>query len=103
WCAAPCLIYTLSLHVALPIWSQRLWKDEPVAVVGRPASADPGARTPGNAGRRDDPRSRTCPPRRVARTTRHDGTGPHRAPGGRTDRKSTRLNSSHVKTSYAVF
>src|SRR5690606_40714874 len=31
------------------------------------------------------------------------GVGPHRADGLAEDRKSTRLNSSHVKISYAVF
>src|SRR6266480_6685668 len=30
-------------------------------------------------------------------------TGPCRCPGGPTDRKSTRLNSSHMSISYAVF
>src|SRR5215208_7604075 len=40
--------------------------------------------------------------RRGATVTRvPDGTGPGTAP--RRDRKSTRLNSSHVATSYAVF
>src|SRR5690606_39548592 len=38
-------------------------------------------------------------PRRVERRGRLDD----RAPGGVLDRKSTRLNSSHVKISYAVF
>src|SRR5690606_41457344 len=31
------------------------------------------------------------------------GENEHRSSGGRIDRKSTRLNSSHVKISYAVF
>src|SRR5436309_4921511 len=43
-------------------------------------------------------RSRSEDARRERRRNRH----PHRAPLGR-DRKSTRLNSSHVKISYAVF
>src|SRR5690606_41917132 len=40
----------------------------------------------------------------LARVTRPDGPATGRAPGlGARDRKSTRLNSSHVKISYAVF
>src|SRR5699024_12694475 len=31
------------------------------------------------------------------------GIGEHHVPGGQQDRKSTRLNSSHVSISYAVF
>src|SRR5690606_41897831 len=43
---------------------------------------------------------RRCSQRRPARLEQR----PHRgAARGRGDRKSTRLNSSHVKTSYAVF
>src|SRR5436309_9378194 len=37
------------------------------------------------------------------RTRRCRGTAPGSRPAGRRDRKSTRLNSSHVKISYAVF
>src|SRR5690606_42095481 len=91
--AAP---YTLSLHDALPIW--------------RPG--DRSARLRALAG----------PPRRRTRGPQARALAPHRrirvhAVGsivaGRTafsrgtrafpDRKSTRLNSSHVKISYAVF
>src|SRR5690606_42121668 len=51
------------------------------------------------------------PPRRDRRRPRRRGAGagpaparqPARRPGGARDRKSTRLNSSHVKISYAVF
>src|SRR5437660_6770219 len=67
-------IYTLSLHDALPIWDRR----DPRAGGDRH-----GTRAPGSAGQ--DRRSR---------------------PGDRAadrDRKSTRLNSSHVAISYAVF
>src|SRR5436309_10768591 len=42
---------------------------------------------------------RRSPPRRARRPRRRAG----RARRPRTDRKSTRLNSSHVKISYAVF
>src|SRR3989442_6173814 len=34
---------------------------------------------------------------------RGQGAGPHRLDPGHEDRKSTRLNSSHVRISYAVF
>src|SRR5438045_9737414 len=73
-------IYTLSLHDALPIWPDR----------------DPGGRqlhgsgcAGGAAGRRGA--------RRIFRA----GSG--RYGGLRADRKSTRLNSSHLGISYAVF
>src|SRR2546422_3152292 len=67
-------IYTLSLHDALPIW--RLRRVEP---------------------RPDAPRKvrRHRPDMRRRRS--------HRAVAGRSDRKSTRLNSSHGYISYAVF
>src|SRR5207302_11438076 len=72
---APTEIYTLSLHDALPIWDR----------VGDARSGSGGG-VPAGAGRR----------------------GARRAAGTRgglstSDRKSTRLNSSHVKISYAVF
>src|SRR5438874_12298998 len=56
------VIYTLSLHDALPIWWTTAW---------------PG----------------------VTRSSRRPGWPPPAPP----DRKSTRLNSSHVEISYAVF
>src|SRR5690606_41279136 len=40
-----------------------------------------------------------CRPRQIAPPPAHRA----RSRGGQTDRKSTRLNSSHVKISYAVF
>src|SRR5690606_39767202 len=88
-CAAPPppAIYTLSLHDALPIYGLRdaghLGAD---VLVRHPA--DPALR----------PRARVVPDRRG----RADGArAADRHVGG--DRKSTRLNSSHVKISYAVF
>src|SRR5690606_41564693 len=42
-----------------------------------------------------------CPARGMAHIGHGVGVG--RGPPGRQDRKSTRLNSSHVKRSYAVF
>src|SRR5690606_41277489 len=74
--------YTLSLHDALPI-SVRTppWRSS------RPTSP---------TSRRSSTTSRTSP------TWTRTPTGSMRSPPGR-DRKSTRLNSSHVKISYAVF
>src|SRR6266496_5629297 len=42
-------------------------------------------------------------PRRRSRTPPCPEAGPSLAPGSLPDRKSTRLNSSHVEISYAVF
>src|SRR5258705_3928056 len=74
-------IYTLSLHDALPI-----------CVAGR--------LVPYRRQRKD----------RCRRNTAHDGPAPrcdqprrHEDPPGGADRKSTRLNSSHLGISYAVF
>src|SRR5699024_11319243 len=69
-------IYTLSLHDALPICAAARIR---IAYAGRPD----GARSSDRAD------SDGCP-------------GPER-PGRARDRKSTRLNSSHVSISYAVF
>src|SRR5690606_42099332 len=71
-------IYTLSLHDALPI----------SAVPAR------GAVQPRRRGLAPNPRGRPFAPPYRPRRRRH-GLG--------RDRKSTRLNSSHVKISYAVF
>src|SRR5690349_23555317 len=75
-------IYTLSLHDALPIststsWSQLCCAKAREAVYGM-APSDPAA---------------TAAPAPLAL----------RNPRRLTDRKSTRLNSSHVEISYAVF
>src|SRR5690606_41165832 len=84
---APTDIYTLSLHDALPIY------DRP-----RPRSAPRARRRPGAArgGLRDDESAA------VGHTGRPRGAADGRA-AVEQDRKSTRLNSSHVKISYAVF
>src|SRR5207302_11033748 len=74
-------IYTLSLHDALPICSRRLSSGGRVRTCSA-ASSRTGRSTPSSSRRCF---SATCTPR-AAR-----------------DRKSTRLNSSHVKISYAVF
>src|SRR5690554_7159147 len=76
---APTQIYTLSLHDALPIWIphslQVLFSRTVSALASRTSSR---VHSPG------------CAPWIMVR-------------GGTLDRKSTRLNSSHVRISYAVF
>src|SRR3712207_8799434 len=82
-------IYPLSLHDALPI---------------SPDTERPGQRCPGAGGVRR--RLRQPGGARAAAPVLADPVGPRRAAGrarGRTDRKSTRLNSSHANISYAVF
>src|SRR5699024_11246113 len=96
-CAAIAFIYSLSLHDALPICRvHRLLGGDPrdprpparVLVGARPADRDHAA---GPLGRDALPRPDHLRARLPGRTT----------PGQ--DRKSTRLNSSHVSISYAVF
>src|SRR5690349_22324445 len=48
-------------------------------------------------------RSNTGPPARPARRSASRNAARPAAPGSGIDRKSTRLNSSHVEISYAVF
>src|SRR5204862_7911105 len=88
-------IYSLSLHDALPIWclrrralAQGRFMDGGGAQALRRAAARRGALDPdaGDAGARRD--------------ARLGGTASSSTPK---DRKSTRLNSSHVEISYAVF
>src|SRR5436305_7919750 len=70
-------IYTLSLHDALPICAQR-----PACPAERPHRQPPHA----------------------SRTSLYAATSEkHEAAAYAADRKSTRLNSSHVRISYAVF
>src|SRR3712207_8507307 len=75
-------IYTLSLHDALPIL-----RNPPAA---RPAEDVP-LQQPGLLRRGGAPVQRRAPDLAALRE------------GGRGDRKSTRLNSSHANISYAVF
>src|SRR5436309_4595802 len=74
-------IYTLSLHDALPIYIPRMEELRPTLV------------------RRGATLGANCTI--LCGTT--IGTGAHEGAGADRDRKSTRLNSSHVKNSYAVF
>src|SRR5690606_41604417 len=91
-------IHALSLHDALPICPHC-----PRQGAGR--TATPTAPTP-------PPRHQTPPPAPAQETTacssplagrRPAGLPDPEAGGSPTDRKSTRLNSSHVTISYAVF
>src|SRR5690242_20948669 len=87
-------IYTLSLHDALPISGPRTPEGERAELGGRlPAERLPGhlPQARGRAHRQHGPRGRT------------GGRAPAAAAGPRPDRKSTRLNSSHMSISYAVF
>src|SRR5256885_9985051 len=76
-------IYTLSLHDALPIF---------------PASEFAGANTPPNS---PSHRKKDC--RRSVAEIRLVSNRASVPPSQKTDRKSTRLNSSHLVISYAVF
>src|SRR5207249_11272134 len=86
--------YTLSLHDALPIYSKSVI---PPASVTRMRIESPTCAAIANGSK---PPSRTplvstseLPTRRIVASV----------PLGTVDRKSTRLNSSHVSISYAVF
>src|SRR5690606_41675976 len=86
---------TLSLHDALPIYERRPGAGD-APRVGRQAGL--GGRPEGRVG--GEPRPRGAD-RRAGQPGGHPGV--RRAARGGADRKSTRLNSSHVKISYAVF
>src|SRR5439155_27165670 len=85
-------LYTLSLHDALPIWSRRRTRE---------------CRCPRRLERRHrrgrDGVARRRSRRRRASSCRCGWLQPRRSWSGDKDRKSTRLNSSHVAISYAVF
>src|SRR5690606_41877498 len=89
---------TLSLHDALPIWGE-----------DRQVAAPPGLRIGEN--RLQEGRERDLDRARLVTLEgpggdRHPQSSDHRRAERRLrqeDRKSTRLNSSHVKISYAVF
>src|SRR5690606_41083416 len=91
--AAPTALYTLSLHDALPIFQQEVLA----------SAVDPGRQEP-RVARRQDALSVSRPVANHVREVveygeRHSLVRQELRP----DRKSTRLNSSHVKISYAVF
>src|SRR5690606_40211887 len=89
----PSVSYTLSLHDALPISRRRTVPRAALAAAAAAAARLPPAAVAGrrSAARRHHPHR--CPP----------GAATSRPRCARADRKSTRLNSSHVKISYAVF
>src|SRR5690606_41714972 len=88
--------YPLSLHDALPICRQRRQRLQQLLIVVQPARLEEAA-------------GQGFQPLLQARHLRPDLAGKrkgqqrHEAVGFHLDRKSTRLNSSHVKISYAVF
>src|SRR5690606_40728727 len=92
---APAESYTLSLHDALPICCHA-GRSDPQRVADRAPAAD-SARHPE---RKHRPGRQQ---RGAARQGRVPGEDQSRDPHADEDRKSTRLNSSHVKISYAVF
>src|SRR5439155_7533180 len=85
----PTAIYTLSLHDALPIWSASAFST---------CRAPPGPTTTRSSSPRAVVFSRAAP-------SRFHFLPKYKKPSASTpeDRKSTRLNSSHVAISYAVF
>src|SRR5690606_41072487 len=89
--APPTLFYTLSLHDALPI-----------SFSGAP-SAPASGRICADACRNALWPHRVRAPRNPATRCRRNTAPCRRDSTAGKDRKSTRLNSSHVKISYAVF
>src|SRR5690606_40949571 len=90
--------YTLSLHDALPIFIRKLFN---VYRFGPPV----GVTQPSTCPRVDHQVSRLpLPTLRPVKTRFRFGCAPEGLNRAQSrDRKSTRLNSSHVKISYAVF
>src|SRR5207249_11960043 len=97
------VLHPLSLHDALPIWPP------PLTLMRCPSAASstifarsepaPGARL-GKDHQRG--RSRQSPAHAVGGVLEHDARSREPVAQGVRDRKSTRLNSSHVSISYAV-
>src|SRR5207249_10473326 len=87
-------INTLSLHDALPISPQ---------ATGGPASGPAGRRSPGRLGAAAAARALLQARGRETGRPRPRSRGAEATAGRAPDRKSTRLNSSHVSISYAVF
>src|SRR5438874_10618556 len=81
-------IYTLSLHDALPIYGRRVRGS---GVTRRRAAELWESTRPGSL------------PQPLVLTSGRDPLGPQFGGAPSRDRKSTRLNSSHVEISYAVF
>src|SRR5690606_41206789 len=96
-----CGVYPLSLHDALPISAPRPGA-EPPADGGRPHRRDPRAAATGRREQAPGPARREVGVM-LGQVWLPDGDEPAEWIDLRRDRKSTRLNSSHVKRSYAVF
>src|SRR5207249_5222865 len=88
--------YTLSLHDALPI----LHRCDRPAPHQRPVEGSGLARPTARGAR--GPQGRLAASGARRRSTMYTGV-PWTSRSSTTDRKSTRLNSSHVSTSYSVF
>src|SRR5690554_7332314 len=85
--------YTLSLHDALPI-SPCASQVTRASNTGTDSSSDPCTTSSGRGASADAEATA-----RISRSSRAHAS----SEGGKLDRKSTRLNSSHVRISYAVF
>src|SRR5690606_41893940 len=99
----PTATYTLSLHDALPIYEPDLERaerrgDHDAALVGELGEAED--RQERRVLERDDELVDEVRRHDLERLRHHDAAH-RRAPAEAEDRKSTRLNSSHVKISYA--
>src|SRR5699024_11560826 len=94
---SPSALSTLSLHDALPICLEhrRRWRWPPAASPSQPSTSS------SVRGFEDSPPS--VWPRRVISTWKPRRNEQSSKEIASTDRKSTRLNSSHVSISYAVF
>src|SRR5690606_39780840 len=90
------VIYTLSLHDALPISGRARRQD---ALRSQATRSQPRLHV-GSDGQHDAQSCLKRVPKRPAPVAAKPRLGSGAAEG---DRKSTRLNSSHVKISYAVF
>src|SRR5690606_41886824 len=86
----PSALYTLSLHDALPISGSRPFRSRHLASLAREH-------------RSVSPPLEDVPPPLQSLIRRGMAKRPADRPASTEDRKSTRLNSSHVKISYAVF
>src|SRR5699024_12482316 len=92
-----------SLHDALPISCTA-----PAGTFRRPKTAGPVLKTGDRPGGHAPPQGfaggiNPAPTNKFCVPGQTGTAAPHRADVGREDRKSTRLNSSHVSSSYAVF
>src|SRR5690606_40705001 len=97
----PSASYTLSLHDALPIFERLVRAVESICKPAKEAKRPREAQKPRRGGA--DGIERELLRRAVASAEEACNGGGADGIRGRKDRKSTRLNSSHVKISYAVF